>query len=397
LRKKSKKSLKNMTLSRFNTVTKQSTMPQSSPDVSLFLRGLYEGGAERVMLNLARGFIKQGLKVDLVLARAKGVYMQQVPSGIRVINLEAEWMPSSLPKLIQYLQKEHPKNLLAALHYPCEIALWAKRLSGVSTKIIVSEHNTLSQEAKRIAQTSVRFTPLAARLFYPWADGIVAVSQGVAKDLANITGIPRERIQVIYNPIIDSQLFAQAKEPVQHPWFQPSEIPVILGVGRLYPQKDYPTLIRAFAQVRKVRPVRLVILGCGPEQARLEALIDELGLKEEVALLDFVQNPYAYMARAAVLVLSSGWEGFGNVLVEAMAVGTPVVSTNCESGPSEILANGKYGLLTPVGDQIAIAEAINSVLSSNTKRVESSWLQQFSLEHSVEKYLKLLNIPIPVR
>ncbi|MBW4506244.1 MAG: glycosyltransferase [Scytonematopsis contorta HA4267-MV1] len=369
-------------------------MPQSSPDVALFLRGLYEGGAERVMLNLARGFIKKGLKVDLVLARAKGVYMQQVPSGIRIINLEAEWMPSSLPKLIQYLQKEHPKNLLAALHYPCEIALWAKRLSGVSTRIIVSEHNTLSQEAQRIAQTSVRLTPLAARLFYPWADGIVAVSQGVAKDLANITGIPRERIQVIYNPIVDSELFAQAKEPVQHPWFQSSEIPVILGVGRLYPQKDYPTLIRAFAQVRKIRPARLAILGCGPEQARLEALIDELGLKEEVALLDFVQNPYAYMARAAVLVLSSGWEGFGNVLVEAMAVGTPVVSTNCESGPSEILADGKYGLLTPVGDQIAIAEAINSVLSGNTKRVESSWLQQFSLDNSVEKYLKLLNIPV---
>lgn len=371
-------------------------MPKFSPDIALFLRGLYEGGAERVMLNLARGFTKRGLKVDLVLARAKGVYMPQVPSGIRVINLQAEWMPSSLPKLMGYLQNERPKNLLAALHYPCEIALWAKRLSGVSTRIIVSEHNTLSQEAKRIPQTSVRLSPIAARLFYPWADGIVAVSQGVAQDLANVTGISRERIEVIYNPIIDAELFAQAKEPVEHPWFQQSEIPVILGVGRLYPQKDYPTLIRAFAKVLKVRPARLVILGCGPVQARLEALIRELGLEADVALLGFVQNPYAYMARAAMLVLSSGWEGFGNVLVEAMAVGTTVVSTNCESGPAEILADGKYGLLTPVGDEIAIANAILSVLAGNTKKVESSWLEQFSLEHCVEKYLKVLNIAVPV-
>lgn len=369
-------------------------MPNFSPDIAIFLRGLYGGGTERVMLNLARGFIDRNLKVDLVLARAEGPYLAQVPSGVRVVDLKAQWMPSSLPKLVRYLRQEHPKNLLTALHYPCELALWAKRLSGVSTRVVVSEHNNLSQEAQRIAQTSVRFTPLAARLFYPWADDIVAVSQGVAEDLANVTGLPLERIQVIYNPIIIPELFAQAKELADHPWFKPGEPPVILGVGRLYPQKDFPTLIRAFAEIRQVRSARLMILGDGPEEAELKALVSELGLEKEVAMLGFVQNPYAYMAQAKVFALSSAWEGFGNVLVEAMAVGTPVVSTNCESGPAEILANGKYGLLTPVGDSKAMAEAILSVLSGNAKHLDPSWLDQFSLEACIQKYLSVLGIAV---
>jgi glycosyltransferase involved in cell wall biosynthesis len=367
-------------------------MSKSCPDIAIFLRGLYEGGAERVMLNLARGFIKQELKVDLVLARAEGVYMAQVPPGVRVVELKAQWMPSSLPKLTKYLRRECPTTLLTALHYPCEIALWAKRISGVSTRVVVSEHNTLSQEAQRIAQTSVRLTPLAARTFYPWADGIIAVSQGVAQDLNSITGIPSERIQVIYNPVVTPELFIKAKASVEHPWFRQGEPPVILGVGRLSLQKDFSTLIRAFAQVQRERPARLVILGCGPEQVRLENLVRELNLEKEVAFLGFVQNPFAYMAKAGVFVLSSAWEGLGNVLLEAMAVGTPVVSTNCESGPAEILANGKYGSLTPVGDSQKMAEEILSVLSGNTKKVDSNWLQQFTLEACIEKYLDVLGI-----
>ncbi|ARV57624.1 glycosyl transferase [Nostocales cyanobacterium HT-58-2] len=367
-------------------------MPKSSPDIAIFLRGLYEGGTERVMLNLARAFIERNLKVDFVLARAEGAYMPQIPARIRLIDLKARWMPSSLPKLVRYLQQECPVTLLAALHYPCEIALWAKRLARVSTRIVVSEHNTLSQEAQRITQTSVRLTPITAKLFYPWADGIVAVSHGVAEDLASTTGIPLERIQVIYNPVVAPEVFEKAKEFVNHPWFQTGEVPVILGAGRLYPQKDFPTLIRAFAHVRRVRPARLVILGNGPEQPQLESLVHKLGIEQDVALLGFVQNPYAYMARAGVFVLSSTWEGLGNVLIEAMAVKTPVISTDCKSGPAEILANGKYGRLTPVGDSEAMAQAILSVLSGNTTTVDSSWLHQFTLEACVEKYLSTLGI-----
>jgi glycosyltransferase involved in cell wall biosynthesis len=368
------------------------SVSQSQTDIAIFLRGLYGGGAERVMLNLARGFVQQGLKVDLVLARTAGPYLEQVQPEVRVVDLDAQWMPSSLPKLTHYLRQVRPTTLLVALHYPCEIAVLAKRLAGVPTRVIVSEHNMLSLEAKGIPQMSVRLTPWAARLFYPWADGVVAVSQGVARDLAQITRLANDRIQVIYNPIVLPELFTLAKEPVDHPWFQPGEPPIILGVGRLHPQKDFPTLIRAFAQVRQVRLARLVILGDGPEREHLTALVEELGLTEDVALLGFVQNPYAYMAKATVFVLSSVWEGLGNVLVEAMAVGTPVISTDCESGPAEILAQGKYGLLTPVGDSKAIAEAILKVFNDYVPEIAPHWLEQFTLDVCTQKYLDVLKV-----
>lgn len=365
---------------------------QVPPDVAIFLRGLYGGGAEKIMLNLAYGFVERGLNVDLVLARAAGPYLEQVSPKVRVVDLKAQSAASSLPKLTHYLRQVRPTTMLVALHYPCEIAVLAKRLAGVSTRVIVSEHNTLSQEAVGIPQMSVRLTPLAARLFYPWADGIVAVSQGVADDLGQITRLSSNRIQVIYNPIVLPELFTLAQEPVEHPWFKPSEPPVILGVGRLHPQKDFPTLIRAFAEVRKVQQARLMILGDGPERQALTTLVSELGLTEDVAFPGFVQNPYAYMAKAAVFVLSSAWEGLGNVLVEAMAIGTPVVSTNCESGPGEILADGKYGALVPVGDSAAIAQAIMSILTGTTQKLDSGWLDQFTLEVCIQKYLALLGL-----
>ncbi len=365
---------------------------QPSTDIAIFVRSLHGGGAEKVLLNLASGFIERGLNVDLLLARATGSYLEQVPPKVRVVDLKAEWVPSSLPKLTHYLRQVRPTTLLAALHYPCEIAVLAKRLARVSTRVIVSEHNTLSREAEGIRQMSVRLTPLAARLFYPWADGIVAVSQGVADDLAQITRLSSDRIQVIYNPIVLPELFTLAQEPVEHSWFKPGEPPVILGVGRLHPQKDFPTLIRAFAEVRKVQQARLMILGDGPERQSLTDLISELGLTEDVALPGFVQNPYAYMAKAAVFVLSSAWEGLGNVLVEAMAVGTSVISTDCESGPEEILAKGKYGALVPVGDSTAIAQAIKSVLTGKTQKIDPGWLDQFTLNVSVQKYIDVLGL-----
>jgi glycosyltransferase involved in cell wall biosynthesis len=369
-------------------------MTNSSVDIAIFMRCLYEGGAERAMINLARNYIERGFNVDLVLVRAEGGYMKQLPPEIRLIDLKAENKLSILPKLIRYLRQENPTTLLTTLHYPCEIAILAKRLSGVSTRVIVCEQNTLSQEAKKIAQTSVKLTPLAAKLFYPLADGIIAVSEGVAEDLAKITKIPCKRIEVIYNPVVTLEVFDRAKETVEHPWFQSQEIPLILGVGRFYPQKDFPTLIRAFDLIRQVKRARLVLLGGeGPDRHKIEQLINELNLEADVAILGFKPNPYAYMAKATVFVLSSAWEGFGNVLVEAMATGTPVVSTDCPSGPSEILDRGKYGWLTPVGDSKAMAETILKVLSGEIKKVDPAWLDRFTLKACADKYLKVLGLP----
>jgi glycosyltransferase involved in cell wall biosynthesis len=371
-------------------------MPDSNPQLAIFLRSLANGGAERLMVNLANYFVQDGLLVDLVLTRSDGVYTQEVSPQVRLIDLKAAKLPASLPKLTQYLRENRPKALLTALHYPCEIALWAKKLARVSTRVVVSEHNTLSVEAKRLPQRTARLTPVAARLFYPWADGIVAVSEGVAQDLAQVMKLPRDRaatrIHTIYNPAISTDLIQKVQEPLEFPWFAPGQPPVILGVGRFVAQKDFTTLIKAFARVRQQMDARLVLLGSGQQKQQLEALIEELGLTESVAFPGFVRNPYAYMARSSVFVLSSAWEGFGNVLVEAMAAGTPVISTDCPSGPAEILAQGKYGELVPVGDATAMAEAILRVLKGIIKPVDPDWLAQFKIEAIARQYRTVLGI-----
>ncbi|MDJ0732794.1 MAG: glycosyltransferase [Nostocaceae cyanobacterium] len=367
-------------------------MAQVTPDVACFLRFLGGGGAERIILNLTRGFVKRGLKVDLVLTSTGGPHLWQVPSEVRIVDLKTPRLLASLPSLVRYLNQEQPKSLLSTLHYNNEFALLAKRFSKSSTRVVVREANTLSLDAKPKDGLKKRLIPLFVRQLYPWADNVVAVSKGVAEDLANVTDLPLKRIQTIYNPTITPDLLLKAQERVEHPWFQPGQPPVILGVGRLQAQKDFPTLIRAFAQVRQVREAKLVILGWGPDRPQLEALISELGLVDDVDLPDHVKNPYAYMARSSVFVLSSAWEGLPNALIEAMAVGVPVVSTDCKSGPNEILDNGKYGFLVPVGDNGAIAQGILSILSGNSQPVDPSWLEQFTLETVTQQYLEALGI-----
>lgn len=361
--------------------------------IALFLRTLGGGGAERVLLNLASGFIEYGLDVDLVVSAGEGLDLWTIPDGVRVIDLKAPRLSASLPALIQYLKRERPDAIIPSLHYANEVALAAKYLSGVPTKVLIPEHNMLSRELKSHEQGSRKhLIPLAVRWLYPLADAVVAVSNGVAADLEILTGLPRDRIHTIYNPVILPDLQKRAQQPLDHPWFKPGEPPVILGVGRLEPQKDFPTLIRAFAQVREVRPARLVILGWGPDRPKLESLIQELGIGADVDLPGFISNPISYMAKASVFALSSAWEGLPTVLIEAMAVGLPVVSTNCESGPDEILEHGKHGALVPVGDDKALAEAILKVLSGTAGGFDPKWLEQFTLKAVTQKYMHTLQL-----
>ncbi|MBF2028653.1 MAG: glycosyltransferase [Oscillatoriales cyanobacterium C42_A2020_001] len=367
-------------------------MSEISPRIAFFIGCFGGGGIERITAHLAHSFVKLGIGIDMVLDKGGSPHLWRMPPETRIIDLKAPRLSMSLPGLVRYLQQERPFAMLSADHYLNEIALLAKRLAGVPTRAIVAEHNQLSKTTRNASKLKGRIAPIAARLLYPWADGIIAVSHGVAEDLAQTASLPRDRIQTIYNPVINSEMLANAKEPVEHPWFASSEIPVILGVGKLEPQKDFPNLIHAFAKVRQSKPARLVILGWGPDRPELEALVKELGLQDEVDLPGYVQNPYAYMARASTFVLSSAWEGLPTVLIEAMALGTPVVSTDCESGPSEILANGKYGYLTPVGDSDALADAILEVLSGNPKPLEPAWLDQFGLETATQRYLEVLGI-----
>jgi glycosyltransferase involved in cell wall biosynthesis len=367
-------------------------MAEATPHVALFLRYFGGGGADLAMAYLARGFLDKGLKVDFLLSQPGGSHQRKIPSEVRIIDLGGFSNLTTLRGLFHYLRKEKPKVLLSALHFNNEIAVVAKYLAGASTRVVVCEQNTLSKRSQNETQFLKRITPLLAKMTYPGADSIVAVSQGVAQDLANVTGLPLEKFQVIYNPAVTPELLEKAKEPLDHPWFAEGEPPVILGVGKLEAQKDFPTLIRAFAMVRKACKARLMILGWGPDANRiaLETLAQELGIQEDVCLAGYVNNPYAYMARSAVFALSSQWEGLPFVLVEAMAVGTPVVATNCESGPSEVLDNGRYGKLVPVGDSQALGKGILEVLSKPPDRVDPKWLTQFTLETITQQYCNVL-------
>lgn len=368
-------------------------MSESNPRVAFFLGSFGGGGIERITARLAHSFVTLGVEIDLILNRADSTHLGQMPVETRVIDLKTPNLYLSLPGLVRYLQQERPMVLLAADHYLNEIALLAKRIAGVPLRLVVAEHNQLSKTARNATTMKGRLAPVFARFLYPWADAIVAVSEGVAKDLACTASLPLDSIETIYNPVINPQMLEKAKEPVEHPWFSSEEkIPVILGVGKLEQQKDFPNLIRAFAKVRQVKSVRLVILGWGPDRPELEALIQTMGLQDDVDLPGYVQNPYAYMARSTVFVLSSAWEGLPTVLIEAMALGIPVVSTDCESGPSEILADGEYGYLTPVGDSDALADAILQVLAGRFKAIHPSWLTQFDVETATQKYLNILGV-----
>jgi glycosyltransferase involved in cell wall biosynthesis len=229
------------------------------------------------------------------------------------------------------------------------------------------------------------------RRVYPWADGIVSVSKGVGDDVSSVTGLPLERITTIYNPIMVHEILEKSQVPPDHPWFIPNAPPVILGVGRLVPQKDFPCLMKAFRRLRSVRRARLVILGEGRLRGELETLAKTLGISQDVSFTGFTQNPYAFMARASVLALSSAWEGFGNVIGEALACGCPVVSTDCPSGPAEVLKNGAFGTLVPVGNDKALAEAILAVLDKPPEKARlRSRASEFNIDIISKKYLQLL-------
>jgi glycosyltransferase involved in cell wall biosynthesis len=281
--------------------------------------------------------------------------------------------------------------MLSALNHANIVAIWARFLSRAKMCLVVTEHSTLSLSTENTSSVRAKFMPVLIKAFYPYADAVVAVSRRVAEDLVARTGLPADKVKVIYNPVITPELFVKAEEPLDHPWFRPGEPPVILGVGRLTRAKDFPTLIRAFALVRKERLARLMILGEGEERPNLEALAHELGLEEEVALPGFVENPYKYIARAGVFALSSAWEGLPTTLVEALALGTPVVSTNCKSGPEEILEEGRWGRLVPVGNIEELAKAIGESLSM-PRSLNVGALDRFRVDIVVDRYLEVMSI-----
>jgi len=361
------------------------------PRIGVFVSFSGTGGVERMVLNLCEGLVALGCWVDLLQVKAHSKHLEQLPALVHVRKLNANHTLTSLPALIRYLKTEHPDALLAAKDRANQVAVLAKKVAGVPTRIVVRMGTTVSAALAGKNRWRKLFWYLPMRLIYRNADAVVAVSQGVAQDMARITGRKASDIVVIRNPVITPRIFRLAREPVPHPWLVKGNVPVIVGIGRLTRQKDFPTLIRAFATVRSKLLCRLIILGEGKDRDDLEQLAMRLSQSEHIAMPGFVDNPYAYLKGAAMFVLSSAWEGSPNALTEALALGVPVVATNCPSGPCEILKDGAIGRLVPVGDPDALAEAMLATLSDPPdETLLKSAVREYTVEFSSRRYLELL-------
>jgi len=341
--------------------------------VAIVLPSLAGGGAERVMLQLAHQLLTQGLPVELLLAQASGPYLTDVDGALPLHQLGGGGVLRSLLPLVRYLRQRRPQVVLAAMTHMNVVALLAARLAaaggGPQVRVVVSERAALSALLAAEAPLQRLVQRWMVRWLYPRAGAVLAVSAGVARDVEAVAGLPAGRVRPIANPLDVDDLRTRAQQPLVHPWLEPGSPPLLLAAGRLEAQKDFLTLLQAVALLVQERPLRLVILGEGSQRRTLEARRAALGLDAVVALPGFCANPMAWMGRAAVLVLSSSWEGLPGVLLQAMACGTPVVSTDCPHGPREILEDGAWGALVPVGDAPALAAAISRQLASSAARV----------------------------
>ncbi|OLF37265.1 glycosyl transferase [Psychrobacter sp. C 20.9] len=358
--------------------------------VALYIPSMNGGGAERVMLALANGLAEKDILVDLVLNRVDGPYIKDASPKVNIVNLGTSRVLNSIIPLSKYLYKEKPDAILSAMNYVNIATILAQLISGSNTKVVFSEHCDLTESKKNLGRMKSTLVTSLMRWAYKKPHAIIAVSDGVAHSLVNEINIGRNKITTIYNPIFSKDLVKRSKEPLSHCWTKEGSLPLIMGVGRLTHQKDFETLIHAFKKVREKKDCNLMILGEGKLRSELEQLINNLDLNDSVQLPGFVDNPYAWMSHADLFVLSSIYEGFGNVLVEAMACGTPVVSTDCPSGPSEILADGLWGELVPPRNSNLLAQAIIKTLNNSVQKDVKDRASFFSVTNSVDKYYELL-------
>ncbi len=397
-----------------------------SRHVAFLLPNLRGRGVQRIAVTLGRALVEQGHRVDFVLCEAAGELLSTLDPRIRVLPLARAGRAAAtaaalradpggfpqllpllfaprnrasktvvhLPALTAYLREGRPDCLFSAdIHLNVEVIL-ARRLAGTGTRIVLSERNHFSS-GKKIKRWRARWLAPAMRRAYLQAEAITAVSRGVAEDLATSLEIPRERITVLHNPTVGPDFAERAAAPVDHPWLAAPEVPVVVGVGYLGYQKDFETLLRAFARARRRRPLRLLIVGHAKKPGPFLALAEELGVRDDVDLVGYRANPVAWVARADLFVLSSRYEGFPNVLLEALACGTPVVSTDCPHGPREILDGGRYGRLVPVADPEAMAEALLEVLAAPPSRdFLRARAAAFPYEEAIEAYRRVILGPV---
>jgi glycosyltransferase involved in cell wall biosynthesis len=372
------------------------TTDETSFRLAFFVPTLAGGGAERVMVTLANTFadtFESGrenfrINVDLIACNADGPFRADVSPNVRVLDLARHGVLAALPRLTSYFTREKPDAMVSAMSHANLAALIAKKLSGSATRIVISEHNTLSMTSRRSVKLATEL--ILMRALYHQAGALVAVSKGVAKDLMHELGTSAPIVRTIYNPIEIDRVHSMSLTRLDHPIFAEPEWPVIIGVGRLTHQKNFPLLLAAFAKVRAQRQCRLIILGEGPLRAELETLVLKSGLMNDVLLPGFEPNPFAWMANSKVFVLSSDFEGLPTVLIEALATGVAVISTDCPSGPSEILDGGRLGRLVTTGSVEEMAKAIHNALSSPSAPTPLYELERYTPKRIAADYWNVI-------
>ncbi|MFC6755687.1 MULTISPECIES: glycosyltransferase [Haloarcula] len=380
-----------MTGSAETTTATDEATSVADPDrrVAFFTPAPDFGGAQRVTVNIANSLADRGHEVDLVAGHLEGEFVSLIGDAVNTVELDVPQVPAAgilaaVPRLVSYLDEHRPEVLFASRTHTNLAAVAAGRLTDADVHVAVTEHSPFTHQPTRKDRVTAA---LAARL-YPYADDVIGVSEGVAETVVQHTGRDRDGTTVLNNPVDIADIRSGAEEPVDHEWLDDPAVEPVVAVGRLKPAKDFGTLLRAFATLRERRPAtRLVIVGKGTERDRLEALADRLGVADSVAFTGYTDNPYAYMARASVFAMSSKVEGLPTVLVEALACGCTIVSTDCQYGPREILEDGRYGRLTPVGDPEQMAETLCEALADPTPPERSrERATHFSMAAGADRY-----------
>ena len=367
-------------------------MKRPSRPITIYTPSLSVGGIGRNWLHIMEELHRRGIPCDLVVTDDKSPLMEELPPSARVFRVGTTHELFSLPSLARYLLARGPAGILTDRLRLNRAVIRAGRMVGRRPPIIMSFHNPVSLKLDTLPPKRRRRFERKLR----WCVGpnrrIVAVSQGVAQDLVERVGFPRDKVVVVPNPVVTPRLLSMAQEPVDHPFFREG-CPVIVTAARMTEQKDFSTLLKAFRALCREMEARLVILGTGKYFDAVAREVEELGLGSKVAMLGFHVNPYKFMARAGLFVLSSRWEGFGNVLVEALACGTPVVATDCPVGPREVLEGGRLGSLVPVGDVAAMKEAMADLLMEPPDPgFLKSGVEKYTAERSTNGYLAALGL-----
>ncbi len=365
-----------------------------NPRIAIFVSTSGHSGVDRAMQHLIPALARRGYAVDLLKVRRHGPNLTEVPEGVRIIDLGSRHTYTCLPAIVRYLRRERPAAMLADKDRVNRTALLARALARVPTRLVLSSGTTISIDLAHRGAFERWLQRTSMGRLYPFADQVIVTSRGVADDMADYTGLARGHIEVVPSPVVPDKLLHTPQPRPEHPWFHDDGPPIVLSVGELGQRKGYDVLLRAFATLHTQRPCRLLILGRGKLQAELERLAAKLGIADAVDFAGFQSNPFAFMAHADLFAFASRWEGLGFVLIEALAMGTPVVSTDCPSGPREILADGQYGELVPVDDHQAMARAMAKRLGTPA---DPEHLRQaampYTIENSTDCYLRVLGLP----